>query len=852
MLFGYNPFVASQVLAEYGVPDAAGGQGLSGLEWALGAARLGDRAALTVLQGGLADVPGEYRDVPGKGGWYYRQFADGSIEIRGAPHTGVVGLVLHADDSGKKGTAHAAITREIGPFPAEVAETQIAPSDTLRLPDDMGDLVWDALQAAGSALVSQKGLKAAGDALRDGAGDIMKGLLAAAGVAAAEPVVGWAVAGGLAAGAGTVALVRGIRRGRLTRERVVHLARQLGIPDAEEVPAFTVRAVKMNDAHRIEVGRKLAAAYKGASGHHQARIGAKLRILAAAHLIERAARRQGTLRGVSPGGDSPGHSPAPVGLLLSAHYRGQFYGWAETPIALGGFGAFAGFAGWMDTAKSLYDSAKSGAAAVLTSTPVQTAASVAGSLVGGTAGGVAASSAVKYAGQALRTEAPTMAASTAVAAAAQTGSAATLAKTAPVAAASDDAITIRIRRCLAGDITAGGAIDPREAVAFVVGYVEKRYLPAQKAKGLSSADEAKLRGILAPWRSALSAADADAAYDAALAIDAGKAAQIKAQLGALFSSVWTAQPTREKAIKVLEHAAVTFAGYGYPEVSAKCQLAADTTSNASASVFARVAAGVSQTVAATVDSAKAAVSAAVTEAKAAVASGEATLTAAGNAVKDTVSGAAQKVEATFQGGVAVATKTVGAVVNEAEAGLASAKQAAQDLAATGVSEIKAKLDAAEALVNKAKTAAGDAKDVLFEKVTALQTSLAADLQKVKDVAGTAQAALAAKVEEGLARAKAAAEAAGEVAGKVPALIKSAIAEGAANVRELAQAVKSAADDPCRLVPGAAGWLCRVNRSKWLPWVLLGGVAALLGLWMVWTRYTVRSAMKGLGATALLA
>lgn len=58
--------------------------------------------------------PGSPRDVTGAGGWTYRQYPDSSIEIVGAPSGHRTGAVL------RSGTAWAAITSEIGPYPTQM------------------------------------------------------------------------------------------------------------------------------------------------------------------------------------------------------------------------------------------------------------------------------------------------------------------------------------------------------------------------------------------------------------------------------------------------------------------------------------------------------------------------------------------------------------------------------------------------------------------------------------------------------------------------------------------------------------------------------------------------------------
>ena len=74
------------------------------------------RRAFFRLPNGLATTlpdieKGSPRDVPGKGGWTYRQFPDGTIKVIGAPSGRRSGSVLSPGSD-----AHAAITREIGPY----------------------------------------------------------------------------------------------------------------------------------------------------------------------------------------------------------------------------------------------------------------------------------------------------------------------------------------------------------------------------------------------------------------------------------------------------------------------------------------------------------------------------------------------------------------------------------------------------------------------------------------------------------------------------------------------------------------------------------------------------------------
>lgn len=82
-------------------------------------------------------------------------------------------------------------------------------------------------------------------------------LLVAAGVQMAIPGIGWITAGATAAVAGTIALVMALRRGKMRKQQAVEQARALGIPDAEEVPAFTVQALGNGPAWRGRQAGKL-------------------------------------------------------------------------------------------------------------------------------------------------------------------------------------------------------------------------------------------------------------------------------------------------------------------------------------------------------------------------------------------------------------------------------------------------------------------------------------------------------------------------------------------------------------------------------------------------------------------
>ncbi len=95
----------------------------------------------------------------------------------------------------------------------------------------------------GRATVGADVARGAAESLSAGASGVSAGTLLATGstAAATVPVAGWVAGGVLAAGAGTVALVRGIQKRALNKEQAVRWAKRLGLPDPEEVPAFVLR-----------------------------------------------------------------------------------------------------------------------------------------------------------------------------------------------------------------------------------------------------------------------------------------------------------------------------------------------------------------------------------------------------------------------------------------------------------------------------------------------------------------------------------------------------------------------------------------------------------------------------------
>lgn len=109
---------------------------------------------------------------------------------------------------------------------------------------DGADVVKGVGSAAGAGAAGVKFASVAGGAAA-GKG-AAAGLATAAGASATVPVAGWIVGGVLAAAAGTVAIVGGIKKGRVNREQALKWARSMKLPmkDAKEVAAFVVKLSK--------------------------------------------------------------------------------------------------------------------------------------------------------------------------------------------------------------------------------------------------------------------------------------------------------------------------------------------------------------------------------------------------------------------------------------------------------------------------------------------------------------------------------------------------------------------------------------------------------------------------------
>ncbi len=123
------------------------------------------------------------------------------------------------------------------------------------IPGEFGEVAGDVAKGVGGAAsAGVTGVKAGT-------------LLAAGGASATVPVVGWVVGGVLAAAAGTVAIVGGVKKGKVNRQQALKWARSMKLPmkDAKEVAAFVVRLSKKRKdkawrkKQKARLARKLSA-----------------------------------------------------------------------------------------------------------------------------------------------------------------------------------------------------------------------------------------------------------------------------------------------------------------------------------------------------------------------------------------------------------------------------------------------------------------------------------------------------------------------------------------------------------------------------------------------------------------
>ncbi len=122
---------------------------------------------------------------------------------------------------------------------------QPSPYSEFGAPDDGGGGARAASGAAGTATAAT-------------------GLAKAAGASATVPVAGWVVGGTLAAAAGTVGLIAGIKRRRVNKAAALRWARRMKLPkkDAEDVAGFVLKLQRRDASWRRKMRQRLSARLK--------------------------------------------------------------------------------------------------------------------------------------------------------------------------------------------------------------------------------------------------------------------------------------------------------------------------------------------------------------------------------------------------------------------------------------------------------------------------------------------------------------------------------------------------------------------------------------------------------------
>jgi len=436
-------------------------------------------------------------------------------------------------------------------------------------------------------------------------------------------------------------------------------------------------------------------------------------------------------------------------------------------------------------------------------------------------------------------------------------------------------LATRRERALHGDITEGGVVDPREAAAFVYGYLKVRYSPARRAKGTSPEDLLAVGKVAAAFKLAADESTAAGALARALKIgDTPAVQQLVAAVSTVFDAAKTADPARAAAIQVLQHAAGVVSAARQPAAAEKFALAADSTTQAG-SVLALVVDGVSDVIDDTTQKltdAKTKAAMAIKAAKTAVGTGTTALKVEAAARVDDLAAGLNEAKKTLAGGLNVAVDAAGSLKDATVAELEVAKKAAGDLAATGLKSVQAKLAAVEALAAKLTKAGADARDALMAKLLAMRDSLAADLRTVAEKGSALQKALAEQIQTKFDAAVALADKARETVAKLPGMVAAAASSQVdklekalaskvtaleARVTDTVKALiadpcgtaapaalqpqcranmarlKAAAQDPCSILSGPARLLCQHPIAA--PLIMLGGLIVGLGLLFLATR-----------------
>jgi len=451
---------------------------------------------------------------------------------------------------------------------------------------------------------------------------------------------------------------------------------------------------------------------------------------------------------------------------------------------------------------------------------------------------------------------------------------ATVALPAPVAAAvtvwavatsfgAVDPLAVRLARSAGGNLTEGGVEDPREAVAFIVGYTKLRFMPGMLAdKALTRAQQSKLAKRLAPWETVAKLKSKEATVEAAAKIGADNATMKMAQasMSGVFGTILAASSTnRRSSIEILMRAAAWFSASGFPALGETMVLAADTSAEPTG-FFAAV-----------VRFAEEAPRAALEEVKdlgaAGIRVGEEVITATGEVIKEAgeplveaAGHAVDKAEQMVDGGLNVLNEAAKAGKKKLEDGLAEAKADLVALKDAGADELNQRYEQLQQLATEAKAAVGEKKDELLDRLRVAAASFEAQLASLKSRGTAMQQALAESLTGALDKVKAAGLEAREIVGKRIALLETAVAEQVGDAKKMltqANAVLvSVKNDPCQFVgSGPAAFMCRTATGtggvagSTLAWVLIGVPVALLLLFLAVRSAGAAKAIAGLKALA---
>jgi len=271
-----------------------------------------------------------------------------------------------------------------------------------------------------------------------------------------------------------------------------------------------------------------------------------------------------------------------------------------------------------------------------------------------------------------------------------------------------DELSIRIARALTGNLTEGGTASPREAAAFVYGYLMTRYIPARKSKRLLTGDQEKkvIQVALQFFPIAFTRSDAEAVAMVNKLGGGGVFDRLYNVMGSIFDSVGSTDVSVSWAGSTLKRAAAMITEAGEPAAAEKFAWGAAVDKAAARGVF-----GSAATV--------------------------------GESIVNVAAQAASSFTAPLATAEKVAAKGVDLLVNAA----GDAKQAASDAARSvedaakglkdaGVVEVHQLMDEAKGLAVKAASLPAEAKAAIAGEIDAIGAKIGGVIQDVK-TSGTA-------------------------------------------------------------------------------------------------------------------